>query len=236
MNNSNIYIETWGYIKKEARLTTVENNIIPETLVLESLHPYPGYYGENLPEKPCPRSLFFIVEQTYTPEEIARMSAQLKQEFTHDFNLSYGTVSLKRVTYPCIRIKYLKSFRFIPELQALLKDYKVKFLKKKNIDENGLIVIHKSFFIKEEVEGIYSDLEDIKHYLELPEKLPWDTFRQFTREIKNNLSDNNFDAAQGVFFRKKGIVDVIRIYDCKPGFERFQKIRQMYLEQIKKKM
>jgi len=40
MCQDKILIETMGYIKKEANLSTVENNIIPNTLVLESLHRY----------------------------------------------------------------------------------------------------------------------------------------------------------------------------------------------------
>ncbi len=236
MSHNHIHIETMGYIKKEANLTTVENNIVPETLVLESLYPYPGYYGENQPEKPCPRSLFLIVDKTYSLEEIARITAKVKKEFTHDFDMSYGNIYLKRKTYACIRIKYLKSFHFISELQALLQDYQVKFLKKKAIDEKGIIVIHKNFYVQEMEEGIYSDLEEVKSYLELPVNLSWETFKQLTHDIKNNLTNNNFDAAQGIFFRKKGIVDVIRVYDCQPGYERFKMIREMYLERIKKKM
>jgi len=235
MSNNPIHIETMGYIKKEANLTTVENNIVPETLVLESLNSYPGYYGKNLPEKPCPHSLFLIVDKSYSLEEIARITAKVKKEFLHDFDMSNGNIYLKRKTYACIRIKYLKSFHFIPELQTLLRDYQVKFMKKKKIDEKGIIVIHKNFYVQEMEDGIYSDLEEVKYYLELPEKLSWETFKKFTHDIKNNLTNNNFDAAQGIFYRKKGIVDVIRVYDCQPGYERFKMIREMYLEEIRKK-
>lgn len=235
MNNNNTYIETWGYIKKETRLTTVENNIIPETLVLESLHPHPGYYGENLPEKSCPRSLFLIVEQSFSHEQIARILSSVKKEFAHDFDMSYGNINFKSRSYSCIRIKYLKHFQFIPELQMLLKDHKVKYRKKKEIDEKAIIVIYKNFYVEEVEKGIYVDLNEIKSYLELPVQIPWQTFKQFTHDIKNNLHNNNFDAAQGVFFRKKGVVDVVRLYDCKPGFERFKMIREMYLREIKKK-
>jgi len=104
------------------------------------------------------------------------------------------------------------------------------------MDEKGIIVIHKNFYVQEMEEGIYSDLEEVKSYLELPVNLSWETFKEFTHDIKNNLTNNNFDAAQGIFFRKKGIVDVIRVYDCQPGYERFKMIREMYLERIKKNM
>jgi hypothetical protein len=235
MNNNIRYIETIGYIKKEVTLTTVENNIVPGTLVLESLYPYPGYYGENLPENPCPRSLFIVVDRAYNAEEIARIATKVKKEFTHDFDMSYGNIYFKSKTYPCLRIKYLKHFQFIPELQVLLKEQQVKYHKKKEIDEKAIIVVYKNFYVEEVEKYIYVDLDENKSYLELPVQIPWETFKEFTHDIKNNLSDNNFDAAQGVLFRKKGIVDVVRLYDCKPGFERFKIIREMYLREIEKK-
>ena len=237
MCKDNICIETMGYIKKQVNLTTVENNIIPNTLVLESLHPFPGYHGENLPEKSCPRSLFLIVEKDYSWEEIGRIANKIRQEFKYDFNISHGNIYFKNTTYACIRIKYLKSFTFIPDLQNLLKEQNVKFLKKKAINESGLIVIHKHFYVEEIGDNIYSDLdEEVKYYMELPVALPWETFKDFTIAVKNNIVNNNFDVAQGVFYRKKGIVDVIRIYDCEAGLERFKMIRNKYLDEIRKKL
>lgn len=237
MYQDSIFIETMGYIKKQVKLTTVENNILLNTLVLESIHPFPGYHGENLPEKPCPRSLFLLVEKDYSWEEITRISKKIKQSFKHDFNISHGNIYFKNTTYSCIRIKYLKSFTFIPELQSLMKEQGVNFLKKKDINETGLIVINKHFNIQEVDEGIYSDTEEpVKFYLELPVKLSWDIFKDFTRTVKNNIVNNNFDVAQGVFYRKKGIIDVIRIYDCEPGPERFKMIRNKYLDEIRKKL
>ena len=237
MCKDSIFIETMGYIKKQVKLTTVESNIIPNTFVLESLHPFPGYHGQNLPDKSCPRSLFFIVEKEYTWEEIARIENKIKQEFKYDFNISHGNIYLKKATYSCIRIKYLSSFTFVPELQNLLKDYHVKFLKKREVNESGLIVIHKHFYVQEMEEGFYSDLdEEVKYYFELPVALSWDVFKDFTFFVKNNIINNNFDVAQGIFFRKKGIVDVIRIYDYEAGLDRFKMIRNKYLDEIRKKL
>ena len=50
MNTDKTLIETFGYIKKEENLITVESNIILNTFVLESQHEFPGYHG-NIPEK-----------------------------------------------------------------------------------------------------------------------------------------------------------------------------------------
>lgn len=235
MCQDSILIETVGYIKKEENLTTVENNIIPNTFVLESLHPFPGYHGANLPEKPRPRSLFLIVTKDYTFEEIARITKKIKQNFQYDFNASIGHIYFKTTSYNCIRIKYLKSFTFLPELQGLFQEYGIKFTKQKMIDAKGIIVINKNFYIAELEEGLYDDLEeDSKFYIELPRDLPWDVFKEYTLSIKNNIDNSDFDAAQGVFYRKEGIVEVVRLYICEGETDKIKTIHKRYIDMIKK--
>lgn len=229
-------IETAGYIKKEQKLTTVENNIIPNSFVLESQHPFPGYHGANLPEKIKPGSLFFILAKDYTFEEVARITKQIKKSFQHDFNASEGNIYFKTSSYPCIRVKYLKSFTFVPELQNLYKEHGIKFARQKMIDSSGLIVINKTFYVHEMESGLYHDLEEeSKFYIEIPKDIPWDVFKEFTIYIKNNVDNSNFDAAQGVFYRKSGIVEVIRLYICEGEMEKLKAIKKLYTDLIKKR-
>jgi len=229
-------IETAGYIKKEQKLTTVENNIIPNTFVLESQHPFPGYHGANLPEKTRPGSLFLVLANDYTYEEIARVTKKIKKNFQYDFNASLGHIYFKTSNYPCIRVKYLKSFTFLPDLQNLYQDNGVKFAKQKSIDSKGLIIIKKVFSVSEMEEGLYNDLEeDSKYYIELPKDLPWDVFQEFTSNIRNNIDNSNFAAAQGVFYRKSGIVELVRLYICEGDMDSIKKIRRMYSDLIEKK-
>ncbi len=235
MSQDNLLIETSGYIKKEVKLTSVESNIIPNTFVLESLHPFPGYHGENLPEKSTPRSLFLVLAKEYPYEQVARITRQIKRNFNYDFNASEGHVYTKSAAYPCIRIKYLKSFTFLPELMILYQESGIKFAKQKLLETNGLIVINKSFFIEEIEEGIFHDNEEkSKFYVELPVDLPWDVFADYTKTIKNNIDNSNFDAAEGVFYRKKGIVEVLRLYIGEGEFEKVKQIQKMYIDLINK--
>ncbi|OFX24609.1 MAG: hypothetical protein A2041_01100 [Bacteroidetes bacterium GWA2_31_9b] len=235
MNTDKTLIETFGYIKKEENLITVESNIILNTFVLESQHEFPGYHG-NIPEKSQPRSLFLITSKDYQFEDIARTTKKIKKVFNHDFNASQGHIYFKSETLSCIRLKYLKSFTFIPELQNLLKDEDIKFSKKRFLESTGLIVINKRFYVSEREEGLYQDLEEeSKYYLELPIKLEWEMFKKITLDIKNNVDNINFDAAQGVFYRKCGIVDVVRIYDQDKNVERLTTLRKLYLDEINKK-
>jgi hypothetical protein len=225
-----------GYIKKEANLSNVENNIISNTLVLESLHPYPDYHGKNLPEQSVPRSLFLIVNKDYSFEEIARIVKKIKSEFEFDFNASQGNIYFKTTSYSCIRIKYLKSFTFLPELQRKFQAEGISFAKQKTINSAGLIVIKKHFFVEEIEEGVYRDIdESSKFYVDLPLALPWNQFKEHINYIKNNLDNSDFDAAQGVFYRRNGIVELVRLYICEGEFEKVHKIRKLLIDQINKK-
>ncbi len=236
MCQDRILFETVGYIKKEQNLTTVESNIIPNTFVLESLHPFPGYHGANLPEKSKPGSLFLILTRDYSFEEVARITKEIKGTFQSDFNASQGHIYFKTTSYPCIRIKYLKSFTFLPDLQNLYQDHGIKFAKQKLIDSKGLIVINKVFFVDEMEEGLYNDLEeDSKYYIELPKDLPWNIFQEFTSTVKNNVDNSNFAVAQGVFYRKAGIVEVVRLYICEGEIDNIRTIRKLYVDLIQKK-
>ncbi len=236
MDQERILIETMGYIEKQVKLTPVESNIIPNTFVFESLHPFPGYHGENLPEKSAPSSLFLIVNKECSSEEILRITKKIKQKFNCNFNASTGNIYTKKTTYPCIRIKYLKSFTFLPELMMQYQDEGIKFAKQKPYKTDGIIVINKSFKVENVEEGIYKDhYERSKTYLEVPVKLIWSEFVEMTHKIKNNIDNSNFDAALGVFFINDSVVDVIRIYTGEGEYEKALQIRKMYLECIEKR-
>jgi hypothetical protein len=118
----------------------------------------------------------------------------------------------------------------------LFQENGVKLANKKTFDKTGLIIINKNFNVKELEEGIYNDLEeDSKFYIELPRDLPWDTFKEFTLNIKNNIDNSDFDAAQGVFYRKREIVEVVRLYICEGQMDKIKTIQKLYKDMIQKK-
>ncbi|MCF8335906.1 MAG: hypothetical protein K9H65_04815 [Bacteroidales bacterium] len=235
MKPSGRIIEVTGYIKKRETLTTIESNIAYNTCVLESMKPFPGYHGKNLPDESEPRSLFLLIRNNYSFEDIARISKKIAENFEYDFNASIASIYLQPYTYNCLRIKYLASFSFLPELQEKFIQEGVKFSKYKAINDRAIIVVDKNFLVEEQEQGIYRDLENkSKYYIELPEKLDWEAFRNFTFHIKNNLIESNFDAALGVFYRISGIVDMLRIYDRDTSIEKMRTLKSRYEEEVRK--
>jgi len=235
MSTTNRVLEVYGYIKKKEILTTIDEHIIPQSWVLESLNPFPSYHGSNLPDESDPRSLFLMLTNSLSFEEVARMSRKIKHHFQHEFNASEGCIYFKPYTYPCIRLKYLSSFKYISRLQELFAEAGARYMKTREMEREGLIKINKPFLVMEQEPGIYQDMNNrVKSYVELPEQVEWDDFRKFTFNIKNNLVENNFDAAPGVFFRKKQIADVVRIYDVDRSLDKMRILKDMYEEEIRK--
>lgn len=210
-NNLNEIIETIGTIEKKETLESINF----DDLVLESLHPFPGYHGTSVPDKPNPKSIFLVLRNNYTDEEIVRATLRIKEKIPTHFDASPGTITIFNKVEPCIRIKGLENYAFIPELITQFKSEGFLFMKARNIDAYvGLIRIKKYFILDEINEGIYMDKETPEMgYFEIPTQLDWETFENITLDIKRNIDDNNFDAALGTIFRKNGLKDVIRIFD-----------------------
>jgi len=228
-------LEVSGYIKKQETLSTIGSNILANTWVLESLHPFPGYHGNNLPDESVPRSLFLMVSNGPSYEDVARFSKKIKMNFPHGFNATEGYIYFHPYTYHCIRLKYLSSFDYIPQLQEMFQKEGVKFMKYREMEKEAIIRINKCFWLEEQEPGIYRDMNNqVKCYIELPEQVGWDHFKRYTFNIKNNLVDNNFDAALGVFYRKKGIVDMVRIYDRDRSLDKMRQLKERYQEEIRK--
>ncbi len=228
----NYIIETIGTIQKIETLISVDF----EDLVLESLHPFPGYHGTTIPDQTNPKSIFLVMRSKETDEEVIRKTIKVREKFSSKFDASPGNIMVFNQLEPCIRIKDLENYALIGELIALYKEQGISFIKGRKIASyDGLIRIRKFFVMDEVNEGIYMDKDTPEMgYFEVPARLDWDVFEKITLQIKHNIEDNNFDAALGTFYRKTGLKDVIRIYDTNVCLGECLFLREKYLAEIKK--
>ena len=231
-----IAIETFGSIAKEEYLSTVTDGILSNTLVLESAEPFPGYHGKNLPMEATPNWLFFITNTALSLEKVIRATKEVKPLFHYDFDASVGNICVNNHTYHSIRIRGLKNFNDIKELQSLYLDKDISFAKTKKIDNNAVIQIKKIFKIQKITENIYKDLDDsLMYYIEIPYQLKWNAFFQITKSVKNNLENNNFDAALGAIYTD-GVKDVVRLYCQENDIDNLGNIHGRYLQEINRVM
>ena len=227
-----LLIETIGTIEKKESLVTVGF----KDLVLESLHPYPGYHGETVPDSEKPKSLFFITRSKYSEEKIIRVTQKIKKDRKLEFDGSPGLVTLYNMLNPCIRVRDVDSFNEVENILAAYKEEGIEFMSNRKIEPySGNIKIKKYFLLDPITNCTFRDAEDsAMHYFTIPVQLRWNVFEKMTVEIKQNLENKNFDAALGTFFRREGLIDVIRLYDEKCTPERIDEIRPKYAQAIKK--
>jgi hypothetical protein len=227
-------IETFGSIAKEENLSTVKDGILSNTLVLESAEPFPGYHGKNLPMDSSPNWLFFVTDRALSLEKVIRSTKEVKPLFPYDFDPSVAIICVNNHTYHSIRIRGLKSFNDIKELQSLYLDKEVSFVKKKNINNKGVIQVKKIFNVQKIEKDMYKDLDDRQmYYIKLPFQIKWNAFVKITNSVKNNLDNNNFDAALGAIYTD-GVVDVVRVYCQEQDVSNLNNIQNKYLQEIKR--
>ena len=77
--------------------------------------------------------------------------------------------------------------------------------------------------------GIYKDTynKDI-YYAVVPNYVNWETFRELTSYVKNNVSNNNFDVVKGIFYINDTVSDMIRIYKPNMKLDLLNEIKDRY--------
>lgn len=228
------HFATMGSLFKEEQLKTVDRFVFQNTLVLECQKPYPGYHGSYLPDNDDPDALYFVMDKPMSDEQILRISENLCEYQQIKIDATPAELFVRNSHLPSIRIRGLKNYSQISELQGCYIDKGIRFARMKKFDEPVRIRINKVFIVNRIDEQIYKDLEDdMMYYLMVPYCFNWNLFKKVTQNVKNNLENSNFDAAVG-FVYLKTVSDFIRIYTTNPEVHRLTGIRNKYLEEIKR--
>jgi hypothetical protein len=223
--------ETFGTVVKEEILKTVDHYILANSFVLENLEPYPGYHGNNLPIDKKPDTFFLVTEGEFSPEKIFRVADCIKPSLNIYFDACLAKICIGNDTYSSIRIRDLNRYEPVEEIQKRFMEYGFKFHKFKNIETIALIELKKIFNIEEINNSIFKDKDGLLYYIRIQKQFKWSDFKNLTRWVKNNMEDNNFDAALAVVYAKE-VYDFIRIYEKNITPERLETIKNKFLEGI----
>lgn len=233
--SSNSTFETLGYIIKKEIIASIEHDT-KSALVLETHKPYPGYHGTTIPDHLKPMSLFLVMDKKYTGEHVIRATMAVKKNYPDHFDATPGLITIFNALTPCIRIRDMDTYQNIDRLVAAYRQHGIEFLKDKKVDPfEGLIRIRKYFSLKKHEDGLYSDIDVPQMaYFETPGYINWHIFEDISLRLKPNVEYNNFDAALGVFFTPKGVIDNIRIYHAEINMNDITYLRARYLEEIQR--
>jgi len=228
-------IQSVGTIVKKEKLASVESETKCKSLILESLLPYPGYHGSTVPDNLEPESLFVVTKKEYSDEIVIRVIQKVKETTKVTFDAAPGTIILRNNPVNIIRFKDL-SYGLAPEVIEHFIEAGIEFEKTRKVAPyETTIKIRKFFRLNKLSDGIYEDMDVSEFfYLQVSALLDWDKFEKITKEIKYNISDVVFDAAQTSVYDASGLVDFVRIYDKDKNKNKLNSIRDKYLEAISK--
>jgi len=227
--------EVIGNVIKEESISLINHHKIPDTLVINIDHPFPGLHGMDFQLESKPRSIIIATSEVYSFAKILREAAKINKNTDFEINASFAKIKAGRDIVYGIRIKGLDSYDQIPELQKLLQEYGFKLLKKKNIktEKPVSIKISKFFHIDQIDDNIYKDAcIDGMYFIEIPEYLPWETFKQITYKVKNNISNNNYDVVKGLFYKDDTVKDMIRVFKPNISNDLLQELKKRYYKEM----
>ncbi len=228
-------IETFGSLIKEEKLKTVNDGIIPNTFVLENTEPFPGYYGAT-PTDTMPDAFFLITTKKESTEKILRLSHIIQNNTGIEFEGGPCRVCINNDTYDGIRIRGLKEYGILSTIQNHFRDADIKFMKKKNVNTQGIIHLKKVFAIKAIGDRIYEDSSNKNmYYINIEKQINWSHFKSVTQNVKNNLAMRDFDAALSVVYSRK-VLDLIRIYAKDIKIETLNEIMAKYDDILSKSL
>jgi len=226
--------EVFGTLTKTETIFTIDQKILPGTLVFEAFKPFPGYYSDS-PASIKPVYLYLALEEQNALDDIIRASQKIQLEFDIRFDVGKGFLDVFDTTYNVLRIRHLKDYNLLEKLQKLFSENGIHFLhkSKRYKDELVKVKIIKFFDLEEIAEKVYLDKREKKHaYFEIPNHLNWEEFETITSKVKHNWMEGKFDAALGAFYYDGKLHEVVRIYSDQIGKEYLQELKKLYLSKL----
>ncbi|MEE4213756.1 MAG: hypothetical protein V2I34_01750 [Bacteroidales bacterium] len=204
-------------------------------LVFICEHPYSGYYGSTVPDKPEPQSMYLITDQNYDSDMIIRSIQAVKKHFDYDFDAVPGLISFLNKDFGMIRVQCV-SYQHVPRLIRALRKENIGFMPMRNFPSfEGIVRVTKYFKTEEARPGIFLDIGNPNFaYLHIEKEIEWNVFEKIYRDVSNNITDFSFDAALAKMYNEKGILDFIRIYDEKRSVEKLEIIHNKFKDIIQK--
>ena len=210
--NPSPFTERYGNLLKQEELRTLEDQILPNTFVLEAPEPFPGFYEyySDHPVESKPLYVYFVVKQLYTLEQVTRATQNIRRYFQSEFDAAAGVVNIYqgydgRIRH--LRITVDSNFRPVTWTRVS------SFARNRWPSRGPALIRIKKFLSWMNARCLLRRREKDHGYFTIPKYLNWKYFEDITKKVKYNWEGSDFDAAIGHFHVNFGIQDMIRIYN-----------------------
>jgi hypothetical protein len=227
-------MEVFSNVVKFEKLFPIVEKIIPDSLVFESLNPFPGYYSDTPGSSP-PLYLYLALNKFYRMEEVLRATQKIEAHFEEHFDAVKGILTIGSEETMVIRLRHFGDYNVVVPLQEAFMQQGLCWLKRvaKQVEYPALVRIVKMMEITQVEPHIYIEQREEFHgYIEIPRYLTWEQFETLTKQVKYNWFGSKFDAACGSFFYEGNLHEFVRIYSDKLDTGYLQDIRNLYLEKM----
>lgn len=226
--------EIIGKITIQEDISPLDRNKIPNTFVVHIPNPLATYYN-SFSEVNVPNSVVFITKRPASFERILRATKIINAENGLQLDGAKCEVKIGSRKYSGIRVKRIHKYSDIESVQNLYKSQNFEFAKNERIGKttNAIIRINKFFGLKEIEDGIYqSPHNKNRFYIIISKDMDWNTFRDMTFDIKNNVTVTNYDIAKGMFYENEGITDMLRVIKPNITLDMVKEIQGKYFEKL----
>ncbi|GAP43591.1 hypothetical protein TBC1_111747 [Lentimicrobium saccharophilum] len=228
-------VESLGFVIKKEKVASLASDYRFNELILEDLDPYPGFYDHyHIPvneEEQKPRSVFAVMKTKGLDEmdDFIRTTVQIKKTSGLKFDAVMGWLEYQNSTTGCIRIN-MQDYADLPLIIEQYSKSGIDFLANRVVKPYiSLITVRKYMILEEIAPRIYHDTEMTDTYYIMVDKyLPWPKFEEISISIRNNWDHKVYDAAQAGIYCKKGVVEMVRIFDRKASVTRLEYLRDKY--------
>jgi len=228
----------YGSLIKEEAFELIEGAVLPNTFVLESKNPFPGFYEyyDNLQKDITPHYIYLVTDKKYSLEQFTRTTQQIMADTNKKYHAAQGTITIFNTVHNVIRVRHIEQYADIKELQAYYVSLGINFKDKpsKFDHETGITRLNKFFSLDQVEDDFYFDSVEANHgYFKIPRLLSWGEFEQLTKQVKYNMDLLHFDASIGFIYDHFKAIDIIRVYAENLSLDMMKEIRSKYLERIK---
>jgi len=225
--------ELIGKIIIQENIDTIDENKIPKTFVINVPDPFESYYS-RFTDINKPISIIFVTKTANSFEKILRVTRSINKKHHLKLNGAKCEITIGSRKLNGVRVKGINRYTEIEQIQRYYEETGYDFAKSEKFkDTEAIIRINRFFRINKLEKGIYeSKDENDVFYVEVPRYMSWEEFKRLTYEVKNNISDRNYDIAKGIFYTKGGISEMLRIVKPKASIEFLKTIQQKYIDRL----